>query len=51
MLILHVISSASNYDLLLNPLTTSVSHHIQNSQLICITNQLTGFYMMENIGR
>ena len=51
MLILHVISSAPNYDLLLNPLTTSVSHHIQNSQLICITNQLTGFYMMENIGR
>ena len=33
------------------PLTTNVPHHIQNSQLICNANQLTGFYMMGNIGR
>ena len=35
----------------LNPLTTSVSHHIETSKLICRANQLTGFYMMCNIGR
>ena len=35
----------------LNPLTTSVPHHIETSQLICNANQLTGFYMMGNIGR
>ena len=34
-----------------NPLTTNVSHHIGTNQLICNTNQLTGFYMMGNIGR
>ena len=28
-----------------NPLTTNVPHHIETSQLICIANQLTGFYM------
>ena len=33
-----------------NLLTTNVSHHIETSQLICIANQLTGFYMMGNIG-
>ena len=33
-----------------NPLTTNVPHHIETSQLICIANQLAGFYMMENIG-
>ena len=33
-----------------NPLTTNVPHHIETSQLIYIANQLTGFYMMENIG-
>ena len=32
--------------LLINPLTTNVSHHMETSQLICIANQLTGFYMM-----
>ena len=26
-----------------NPLTTSVSYHIETSQLIFIANQLTGF--------
>ena len=26
-------------------------HHIETSQLICRANQLTGFYMMGNIGR
>ena len=34
-----------------NPLMTNVSHHIETSQLTCIANQLTGFYMVENIGR
>ena len=34
-----------------NPLTTNVTHHIETSQLICILNQLTGFYMMGNISR
>ena len=35
----------------LNPLTTNVPHYTETSQLICIANQLTGFYMMGNIGR
>ena len=35
----------------LNPLTTSVPHHIETSQLICRANQLTGFYMMGSTGR
>ena len=35
----------------INPLMTNVSHHIENSELICRANQLTGFYVMENIGR
>ena len=35
----------------INPLTTNVPYHIETSQLICIANQLTGFYMMGNIGR
>ena len=34
-----------------NPLTTNVPHHLETSQLICTANQLTGFYMMENICR
>ena len=34
-----------------NPLTTNALHHIETSQLICIANQLTGFYIMTNIGR
>ena len=33
----------------LNPLTTSVSHHIETSQFIRRANHLTGFYMMGNI--
>ena len=32
-----------------NPLTTSIPHHIETSQGILIANQLSGFYMMENI--
>ena len=28
---------------------TNVPHHIETSQLTCIANQLTGFYMIENI--
>ena len=35
----------------LNPLTTKVAHNIKTSQLICSGNQLTGFYMMGNLGR
>ena len=35
----------------INPLTTSVPHYIETSQLICMENQLTGFYMMGSIGR
>ena len=37
--------------LCLNPLTTNFPHYIQTSELIYITYQLTGFYMMGNIGR
>ena len=36
---------------LFNPLTTSIPHHIENSQLNCYTNLLTGFYMIGKIGR
>ena len=36
---------------LINPFTTSVPHHIKTSQLICNANQLTGLYMMGNFGR
>ena len=36
--------------LFFNPLTTSVPHHIETTQLICFANQLTGFYMMRNTG-
>ena len=35
----------------INQLTTNVLHHIETGQLICRANQLTGFYMMENISR
>ena len=35
--------------LIVNPLTTSVPHHIATSQLICNADQSTGFYMMGNI--
>ena len=34
-----------------NPLTTKAPHHIKTVQLICNANQLTGFYMMGEIGR
>ena len=33
----------------INSLTTNVPY-IETSQLICISNNLTGFYMMGNIG-
>ena len=33
-----------------NPFTTNVPHHIETIQLICNPNQLTGFYMIGNIG-
>ena len=37
--------------ILFNPLTINVLHHIETSQLICVTNQLTGFSMMGNSRR
>ena len=40
-----------NFKLPLNQFTTNVPHHIETSQLICIANQLTSFYMKGNIGR
>ena len=38
------------YFSLAKPLMSSVSHHMESSQLIFTANQLTGFYMMEKIG-
>ena len=38
------------YKGLVNPLTTDVPNDIEISQVICIINQLTGFYMMGNTG-
>ena len=35
----------------INQLTTNVLYHIETSQLIPNANQLTGLYMMRNIGR
>ena len=35
---------------IVNPLTTNAPHYINTSQLICIADQLTGFYMMGNTG-
>ena len=48
----HKISShfRLSIDVNVNPLATNVPHHIETSQLICNTNQLTGFNMMGNIG-
>ena len=34
-----------------SPLTANVPHHIETSQMICNGNELTGVYMMGNIGR
>ena len=36
--------------LFVNPLKMNVPHHMETSQLIGSTNQLTGLYMMWNIG-
>ena len=35
----------------INPLPTNVSHHMENSRLICNADHLTGFYMIRDIGR
>ena len=35
----------------LNPLAISVSHHTETSQLVYRASQLTGFYMIPDIGR
>ena len=34
----------------INVLTSNVPHHTETSQLILIANELTGLYMMGNIG-
>ena len=34
-----------------NRLMTNVPHHLETSKLICIANELTGFYMMGKLGR
>ena len=44
---IHVVG---NETCLLNPVTMSVPHHIETSQLICRANQLARFYIMGNIG-
>ena len=36
---------------LVNPLATNVPYYIETSQFICKAIQLTGSYMMRNIGR
>ena len=43
-----------NFDKILvcvNPLITNVPYHVETNQLICNANELTGFYLMGNIGR
>ena len=35
----------------LNLLTTNVPWHIETTQVLCSADQLTGFYMIGNIGR
>ena len=35
----------------IDPFTANVPYHVGTSQFICIANQLTGFYTMENIDR
>ena len=37
-----------NILVLIKPLTVSIPHYIETSLLICIANQLVGFYMMGN---
>ena len=39
-----------NFTVTINSSTTNVPHNIEMSQLICIANQLAGFFMMGNIG-
>ena len=46
----HHIGLDSSTKQCINSLTTNVSHQIETSQLICHANQLTGFYIMRNIG-
>ena len=35
----------------INPFTANAPYHIETNQLICIANQLIGFYVMGNVGR
>ena len=43
--------SQSFVNLVVYPIKRQCCPHIETSQLICTANQLTGFYMMGNIGR
>ena len=43
--------SLNNCYFVFNPLTASVPHHIETSQLFCKANQLNDFYIMGKIGR
>ena len=36
---------------MVNPLTSTVPHHTETSQLTCNGNQLTGFYVVVSNGR
>ena len=44
-------AESCNFNEIDYPLTTNVPHHIETSQLFCSANQLTGLYMIGNIGR
>ena len=52
---MHLLKLAGNHGFtclhLLNLLTTNLPKHIETTQLIWNANQLTGFYMMGDIGR
>ena len=48
---IEVVFNAMHWSKVFNPLTTNASHRIETSQLICRVNQLTGFYMIGDIGR
>ena len=50
MVIILIFFQIIHYLWSINPSTTNVLHHIETNQLICIANQLIGFYMMGTIG-
>ena len=51
LVLLHFLTLSTSKILVLNQLMTNAPHHIETSQSICNANQLTGFYVTENIGR